>query len=361
MAGEEGVVSTPLLENILNQAQALREVLLYQSGEGQSDLELAAGLVKSNKRIILSGMGASYFACLPLCHALVADGIDASAIETSELLYFPPAWMDNHTLVVLVSRSGESIEATKVLGRLGTRGINVLSVVNVPESTLAKSVGSCILLRSPADQLVAIQTYIATIAVLELLQSFLENEMSHAKRDLEQAADTLDGSVVSWVKNRSRWNAFLEGSSPIYLLSRGPGLASALQGALLMHETARFTAIGMSIPQFRHGPVEVVDKDFRAVIIGTQAETVELDVALANDLMAMGGQVRWLGPEVASCRAEALCEWPTNIPARFAAIAEVIPLQILAYAKAELRGLRPGEFRWATPITTSEAGFKVTA
>jgi glucosamine--fructose-6-phosphate aminotransferase (isomerizing) len=124
-----------------------------------------------------------------------------------------------------------------------------------------------------------------------------------------------------------------------------------------MHETAKCPAVGMSAAQFRHGPVEVADVDFKAIIIGTQPQTAELDAALAGDIVKMGGQVRWLGPSVSGDKAQALCDWPYEVPPRFHSIIETIPLQIAAYTKAELRGIRPGDFRWAPLVTSSESGF----
>jgi len=113
-----------------------------------------------------------------------------------------------------------------------------------------------------------------------------------------------------------------------------------------MHETAKAPAIGMSVPQFRHGPVEVTDGRFRGVVLAADRATFELDQALAEDLIRMGGKTRLLTLR--------------DIPERFVPVAEVVPLQIAAYRKAELNGVRPGDFRWAPLITTSETGFGIT-
>ena len=144
----------------------------------------------------------------------------------------------------------------------------------------------------------------------------------------------------------------------MYLLGRGPAYGSVEEGVLLMHEVAKSPAVGMSVAQFRHGPVEVVDGEFRAVVFGTQAATAALDAALANDLIGMGGQVRWIGPASPGCDAVPLCSWPASVPQRFTSIVEVVPLQLAAYKKAELGGIRPGDFRWAPAVTTSEQGFR---
>jgi glucosamine--fructose-6-phosphate aminotransferase (isomerizing) len=173
-------------------------------------------------------------------------------------------------------------------------------------------------------------------------------------------SDLLQEWITECVRSRNRWDDFLNTGGPIYFLSRGPGLGSVAEGVLLMHETAKSPAVGMSIAQFRHGPVEAVDPNFRAVVLGTQKQTAELDAAFANDLLAMGAEVGWLGPLVSRLNAPALCSWPAGIPARFQGIVETIPLQVLAYRKAELLGLPPGQFRWAPLVTTTESGFALS-
>jgi glucosamine--fructose-6-phosphate aminotransferase (isomerizing) len=358
MVGEQAEVSTPLLENILNQADALRRVSDYQFGEGSEALERAGAMLRSRKRIVLSGMGASYFACIPLQHMLAHQkSFDVTCVETAELLHFKPASLAEDTAVVLVSRSGESIEVIKMLDILLDSGTPVLGVVNEPTSSLARGANQSIALGCPPDQLVAIQTYTATLAVFALLAAAVSHELSRAKAELAKTIEVLARTVPEWVRERKQLGTFLEGDAPLYLLGRGRALGAVLEGMLLMHEIAKATAVGMSIPQFRHGPVEVVDSRFRALVIGTQRSTENLDSNFANDLLSMGGQIRWLGPGVSGAVSQPLCAWPSDVPESFIPILETVPLQIAAYTKAELHGIRPGDFRWAPAITNSETGF----
>ena len=348
-------MTTPLLTNILDQAQALQVVSDYHFGPGRKTIEQAAALIRGKKKVLLSGMGASCFACVPLQHALARLGFEVLCLETSELLYFPPVSLSDDWVSVLVSRSGESIEIIKILEKLA--GASVVGISNVEGSSLSQAANVAMVLKSPPDQLVAVQTYTSTLAVFALILACIAGELDGVKKELDQTIRILGNSIPRWVGRRAEWRSFLHGHSPLYLLGRGPALGSVSEGVLLMHETAKAPTVGMSVAQFRHGPVEVVDSSFRAVIVGTQPETVGLDAALANDITAMGGQVRWLGPAVQGCLADPLCEWPDDIPARFRSICEIIPLQIAAYAKAELAGLRPGDFRWATAVTNTETGF----
>ncbi len=307
MVGEEPEVSTPLLENILNQANALQTIGEYQFEKGRSALEEAASVLRSKRQIVLSGMGASFFACIPFQYQLARQGFDVIAVETSELLYFKPATIDKDTVVVLVSRSGESIEVIKLVSILREVGAGVVGIVNVPESTLSSQADTAIVIHSPADQLVAIQTYIGTLAVFALLQAALTSDLERAKLELERTVGVLKELLPEWVEASERWREFLNFETPLYLLGRGSTLGAVAEGVLLMHETAKAAAVGMSVAQFRHGPVEVVDADFHAVVIGTQPGTAELDAALAQDITRMGGHVRWLGP-------------PTEEPARISVL-----------------------------------------
>ena len=349
-------MSTALLENIQNQPEALAGVVRHFRGAGGESLLRAARILEGKQRIVLSGMGASLFACLAFPYLSSLRQKQISVIESGELLYFLSGQVDSQTAVVLVSRSGASIEVLKLIPKLRERGAAVIGIVNVEASPLQEAADAAIMLGCPNDQMVAVQTYSATVVALTLLAAACAGELNAALDDLEESAGVLARFVPHCLKASETWTAFLRESNPIYLLGRGPTLASVQEGVLLMHETAKAPAIGMSAAQFRHGPVEVVDAQFRAVVIGTQQATLELDAALANDLKSMGGQVRWIGPAT-NATVESLCEWPKDLPERFAFLGEIVPLQLAAYRKAELNGVRPGDFRWAPLVTTSETGF----
>jgi glutamine---fructose-6-phosphate transaminase (isomerizing) len=357
VAGKQTEVSTPLLENILNQPNSLLAIADHQCGKGRDALVRAAAMIRSKKRVVLTGMGASFFGCMGLQYGLASLGVHAVAVETGELLYFLQSLIDSNTAVVLVSRSGESIEVTKLLDDLRARGAALIGVVNVAESALSRSADVTILMGSATDQMVAVQTYTGTLATMGLLEAAVASELDEARSELDGTASVLSRWIPECISASVEWRSFLESASPLYLLGRGPALSTVTEGVLLMQETAKVGVVGMSIPQFRHGPVEVVSRAFRGIIIATQAETLSFDGALARDIAKMGGQVRWIGPAVPGDQIEELCPWPAQISKRFASIVEVVPLQMAAYRRAEWGGVRPGEFRWAILVTRSEAGF----
>ncbi len=352
----------PMVENILSQASSLSSVMAHHYGDGRRALDNAKNLLRSAQRIILSGMGASLNACIPLANFLAARGILVSVIETSELLYFQSELLNSETALVLVSRSGESIEATKLLPVAKQRGCKVVGVVNVPESTLSRESDCPILIQSLTDQLVAIQTYTGSVVALLLLgAAFTEELGGPIKTDLEKTIEILFRYVPEWYRFSGGWPGFFANNVPIYLLGRGPTMATVHSGCLLLHEAAKLTAVAMSAPQFRHGPVEVIHDQFRAVIFGTQKATADLDRVLAEKIVALGGHARWVGPNPLPHGVDSLCDWPDDVPELFTPIVNVVPMQLAAYHTAKWLGMRPGEFRFATAITLSERDFSASS
>jgi glucosamine--fructose-6-phosphate aminotransferase (isomerizing) len=353
-------VNPPLAQNILAQADALRAVRSHHFSEDREALVRAADLLRASKRIILSGMGGSLFACIPLSCFFASRGIFAPVIETSELLHFYATALDARTAVILVSRSGESVEVTKLLPILKQAHSSVVGVVNVPGSTLATQATQAVFIGSPPDELVAIQTYTATIVTLLLLGSAYFLDLYGAiKAEFDATIEALSGWIPECFHSSGAWPSFFASTPPLYVLGRGASLGSAGLGALLFHEVAKMPAVSMSAAQFRHGPVEVVTERFRAVVIGSQATSQELDYGLAEDLLNANSYVRWIGPAVANSRLEPLYRWPAGLPERFAPVAEIIPLQIAAYRTAEWRGTPLGQFRFAPAVTLSETGLQV--
>ncbi|HTU48130.1 MAG TPA: SIS domain-containing protein [Bryobacteraceae bacterium] len=353
-------MNPPLAENILGQADALRAIRSHHFSSGREALVRAAELLRSSRRIILSGMGGSLFACIPLSYFFAGRGVSATVVESAELMHFGVPTLDAQTAVILVSRSGESVEVTKLLPLLKQARTKVIGVVNVPGSTLAREATQTVIVGSPPDELAAIQTYTGTIVTLLLLGSAYFLDLYGAmKVELDASIEALSAWIPECFHWSGAWPSFFASASPLYVLGRGASLASVGAGALLFHEVAKMAAVGMSAAQFRHGPVEVVNEQFRAVIFGSQAVSREIDHALAEDLLSANSNVRWIGPLVADSGVTPLYPWPAGLPERFAPIAEIIPMQIAAYRTAQWRGIPLGQFRFAPLITVSETGFNL--
>ena len=291
-------MTSPLLRDILNQPQSLAEAVDYHFGAGKSALHAAARLMPG-WRILLSGMGSSMYACHALSAELAQHSIATTAIDSAELLHYHyRAYRD--AVAVLVSRSGESIEMLKLLPLLKAQGTRIVGMTDVADSTLAREADVTVLIHGGKDHLVAVQSYTATLIALRLLGAALLNAFDAARAELEAAVKGLIDYVPQCAEHSAEWRSFFDGAQVIHLLGRGRSIASIYEGALLFNEVAKFPAVPMQAAQFRHGPVEIVDERYRAIVFAPTDQTRELNIALAHDLNRLGGQVRLIGPHEAN-------------------------------------------------------------
>jgi len=332
-----------MLDNVRGQPASLQCVADHAFGEGAPALRAAADAIRSAQRVVFTGMGSSMSAAIPAAYYLEAHGVPAEVVETSEWLHFGRARRHNEA-VVLVTRSGETVEIVKLLAHLEQSTAVTIGVTNVPESLVARQADHNIHVSSWADRMVAVQTYTGTMAALVLLAAAVVEESQEASRAaVDGAAKALSAAIQEAEVQSEEWYEFLRGAEVVYLLARGPSLASAREGALIFNEASRLPSVGMSAALFRHGVVEIVDERFRGIVFASQKATREIDLALADDLRSMGGKVR-------------VCE-ARGVPPPFEPLIEIVPIQIAASRLAEARGIDPGDFRYATLVTASETGF----
>ncbi len=348
----------PMLSNILGQPASLEGILHRHDGATPGDLRNCTHVLQQcTGRIVIAGMGASFFAALPAAQALEFAGRQVLHADASELLHFGHGSWRRDDVAILISRSGASIETLELGAHLTREGLPFIAVTNVPGSPITAKAEATLTVGATPDEMVAVQTYTGTLLTLLLLaEQVIAN---HATMLVDQSLASLPAltrHIHDSLEASESWHDFFSGPDPLYLLGRGSALASLSEGALLFHETAKASAIALSSGQFRHGPVEVVSPTFRAIVLGSPAATRSLDWQLAQDLRSMGANVRWLGP-ADEASLERLTPWPANIPAALLPLFDIIPLQIAAYRLALWRGLRPGSFRYAPEITDRETGF----
>ena len=326
-----------MMSDLLGQAESLVAVVRHQSGEGRAAMEAAATALRAANRIVITGMGASLYAASLLHFHLRAMGLPSVAVDAGELLHFGGSMAKGAT-VVLVSRSGETVEAVGLLPRLRDADATVIGVTNEAATTVARESTITVLVNAGKDDAVALQSYTGTAMVSLLLSALVagDDRWDEAAR----AAAEVPSLLAACEAGADRFRKLLTDARVIYLLGRGASLVTAHEGALLFNEAAKLPSVAMSAGAFRHGPVEVVDQGFRAFLIASHVETASLDDALRAYLKSLGGQVQTVAAS-----------------GFFAPVLEVIPVQFAAYHASEMRGFTPGKFRYIAQVTTSETEF----
>jgi glucosamine--fructose-6-phosphate aminotransferase (isomerizing) len=135
----------------------------------------------------------------------------------------------------------------------------------------------------------------------------------------------------------------------MFILGRGASLAATLTGSLIIKEAAGRSVEGMSVPQFRHGPLEMTSPDLSVILLAGDPVDHELNAAMRRVLMSFGARVAWL--DTAGDSEELSMPHLPGPVAR--PIAEIIPLQLLSVVLAERADHEPGAFRKIGKVTRS--------
>lgn len=306
----------------------------------------------SVRRVIFSGMGASSFAPIPAQIDLVKHGIEALAIEASELLHYQLPLVTPDTLLVLISQSGRSVEIVRLLETLHGRA-PVLAITNDAGSPLAGHSQTVLTMQAGSELTVSSKTYTCTLATLHLLVTALTGgDTGASAHEALMVADQLEASLPGWRDDAAGLVKRIDGSQTIEYLGRGHSMASAMTAALITKESTKFPTEGMNAAQFRHGPMEVTDRRISAFIFTGVGTTQPMMKGLAAEMSRLGGRVTTIGPTGA---VEGVPHIPVaSAPDRLLPILEIAPIHHFAAAFAAHQGYVPGTFRYITKVTTTE-------
>ncbi len=343
------IIEGQYLRDILDQPLALTATL------GQLEISneltvLARGLREGTiKRIVLTGMGASFHALHPLFLQLNEYGYTAVAIETSELVHSVPRWFEPETLIIAISQSGESAETIRLLEENRGRAA-IIGVTNAADSALALRANASMFTVAGTEYSVSCKTYVTALMALHLLGGFLCGcDASQTRDELAQSIPAVASYLRNWKDHVFEMMAELGRVRDLFLLGRGASLAAAGEGALIIKESVRLHAEGMSGAAFRHGPLEMVNPETFAAVFAGAETTKPLQARLLDDIRKAGGKTGWIA-EDASGGAWKLPRTPP--PMR--PIVEILPAQMMTLALAAEADIEAGRFARVSKITTTE-------
>lgn len=343
------LTSTPFVQDILAQPDALADTLnepVDATTWHSFAKQLASGELQ---RIVLTGMGASYFVLYPLLLTLLSRGLTAQMIETSELIHYAPALIERGTLIVAVSQSGSSVEALRLLEKICGKA-PLIGITNTVDSPLAMQADAVMLTRAGEERTVSCKTNMASFAALMVLGDLLAGQDPTATRDtLKQACEALAWYLAHLRDYVDILCDRLNGVHHLTLTGRGPSLAAVGIGALTIKEAARFPAEGMSSAAFRHGPLEMVSDKQMVMVFEGSAPTADLNKRLIDDIHTAGGQAILVRE---TRETDPFCIPPVGAIAR--PIVEMLPAQMAAIALARLHKHEAGHFENIEKITSRE-------
>lgn len=300
-------------------------------------------------RIVLTGMGGSYFGLHPLSIDLAAHGWTPLMLETSELIHHYPHLLDASTLLVAVSQSGKSAETLRLL-EMNARRATVIGVTNWADSPLAKAADFAVLTAAGDEYSVSCKTYVSAQLAFQALGAVLCGSDATIRLREVKVAPVLVGDYLNhWEDHVAEFIELLRDVRDVFLLGRGASLAAASAGALMIKESTHFHAEGMSSAAFRHGPFEMLQAGIFIGVFAGEQKIRTLNEGLVRDLAATPARTALFSEDAerASCRLP-------QVPDTLRPIIEILPVQMMTLALASLVNREAGKFERATKVTAVE-------
>jgi glucosamine--fructose-6-phosphate aminotransferase (isomerizing) len=346
------------LEEILEQPQSLRDTLrFYEQGEGKELLNKVQKIYNANNitNIIFTGMGSSFFTSYTAFCLLNEYTISSQVINTSELLHYHGSLLNKNTLLVCVSQSGESYEVVELLNTL-SKDIPCVGVSNEKLSTLANHAPAVLLSKAGPEEMTSTKTFVATSLVMLILCWALAGRWNQPKIDeIRQIIKDFENFLKTYLEWTSRAVEFLGDFCFLQIIGRGPSYSTAMQGALMFKEAARKPAEGILGGEFRHGPMEMVDDTFKAIVFAPLGKTFVQSIKIAQDIVKFGGKVILITNSRENFSQENLHTiLVPKVDEILFSIVGIVPLQFIINEWALGKGFDPGHFIRGAKVTTIE-------
>jgi glucosamine--fructose-6-phosphate aminotransferase (isomerizing) len=352
-AAEKGGFDHFMAKEIHEQPDALRQCVAGRVGrDGTIRLEDIAGLedqLRAATRIELVACGSAYYAALVGAAALQEwTGLPARATVGSEFRYGPPP-LDERTLVIAVTQSGETADTIAPTRHARDRGCPIVAVTNTVGSAITREADAIVFLQAgPEIAVAASKTFTTQVTTLVILAAAIakvrgtldpERERAlglalHALPDLAQRA--LDAAVpLAPVIARRYVN--MRG---FMFVGRGYGMPTALEGALKLKEVSYVHAEGYAAGELKHGPISLLDAEYPLVAVATRSDVYEKVISNVMEGRARDARIIAVateGDEQIERYADDVWFVPPIHDALSPVIA-IIPLQLFAYHVAVARG-----------------------
>jgi glutamine---fructose-6-phosphate transaminase (isomerizing) len=366
-AAEKSGYETFMLKEIYEQPDAVKETLGDRVRHGHLVLE-SIGLtdqeIQNLRRIVVLACGTAYHAGVVGRYIIEEWArIPVEPDIASEWRYRNPV-LSKDTLVIGITQSGETADTLAAMRLAQEKGARTLAITNQMGSQITREVDSSLFTRCGLEVGVAAsKTFTAQVALLSLVALKLaEVRKTLPPEEIELILDELYALPT-------KMTAFLEGHHPIeeiadrfhdkpffLYLGRHIGLPVALEGALKLKEISYIPTEAYSAGEMKHGPIALLDEETPVVCVATKSHVYEKVISNIQEVRARGAHVIAIatdGNEDIQHHADDVIFVPRS-PAFLQAVLAALPLQLLAYRIARLRGLNVDQPRNLAKTVTVE-------
>ncbi|MDD2899345.1 MAG: glutamine--fructose-6-phosphate transaminase (isomerizing) [Desulfuromonadaceae bacterium] len=353
MMAEKGGYRHFMLKEIHEQPRAVRDTiagrLLESDGDVYlEDLQFSDRQLAAIKRIVIIACGTSWHAAL--VGKFYIEGLCRVPVEVdiaSEFRYRNPV-VDEHTLAIVISQSGETADTLAALREAKSRGAENMSICNVVDSSIAReSAGVIYTHAGPEIGVASTKAFVTQLTALYLFTIRLGRancsiDVSHGRRmiaALKQVPGLLEEALKLNDYTEKVAKKYMNARDFLYL-GRGKNFPIALEGALKLKEISYIHAEGYPAGEMKHGPIALIDEDVPVVVLVPKGSSYEKTLSNMEEVIARGGRVIAIssaGDTEIHDRVETVIEVP-HLDEDLDPLLMSVPLQLLAYHISVLKG-----------------------
>lgn len=342
-----------MYQTIQRQPADLRRLL----GEGWGQAEAAADRLAGASRVFLVGIGTSYHAALVGSWLFRAAGVDARAVNSFDFACYPDSFpLRAGDAVVVMAHSGVKRFSAAAMARAHEAGAPVVSV----GSLTAEHPGSQLVLRTVEREKSAAFTasHLTAMTVLAQVATVL-GERGNApgvagfRATLgqlpEQVAEVLarEGEIAPVAREAI--------GRLVYAAGAGPNEATATEAVIKVREAAYGTIDALPVEQFLHGPLVTLNAADLAILIHVPGAAAKRVAEVAAVIGGIGTPLWLVGQGVESVPEATVFALP-ELPEILSPLLAVVPMQLLAYQMAAIKGINPDTFRRDNPTYAAALG-----
>jgi glucosamine--fructose-6-phosphate aminotransferase (isomerizing) len=367
---EKGGYETFMLKEIYEQAESVAETIADRTARGDGvdlgDLRsIDDDFLRTCRRVVVVACGTSYHAGLIGRYAIeewARLGVEMDI--ASEFRYRNPV-IGPGDLVLGISQSGETADTLAAMRLARERGATVLAITNAMGSQATRDADGVLFTRSGLEVgVAATKTFVAQVSAMYLLALRLAElrgtldgsrirelvaALKHIPHEIEQVLTGVGDAVERTAQAHHRSDFFL-------YLGRHVGLPVALEGALKLKEISYIATDAYAAGEMKHGPIALLDDRTPVVCVAIESPVLEKVVSNMQEVRARGAHVIAIATEGDAAIAEHAEEvlWVPRTDWMLQPLLAVIPLQLLAYRIARLRGLNVDQPRNLAKTVTVE-------
>ena len=350
-SAEKGGYEHFMLKEIIEQPRAVKATIAPRIKDGEiilDETELTADYLESINKIVITACGSAYYAGCAGKYAIEKlCRIPVQVELASELRYSDPL-IDEHTLLIVLSQSGETADTIAAMKECKNRGAKTLAVVNVVGSTIANTADHTLYTwAGPEIAVATTKGYTTQVSVLYLFALYAAKKMNRIDDELYNtllaALKTLPKKIQEALDMNSAIPTLAKkyhGADSMFFIGRNTDYAIALEGALKMKEISYIHAESYAAGELKHGTIALIEEHQPVIAMCCNESIMEKTMSNIVEVKARGAEVLAVtfkdNQKIVSLVDDMI--YVPKIETIFTAAVEIVPLQLLAYYVAKENG-----------------------